>query len=144
MVGDEVLDSFAGKSKALRTIASGWSWTAPVWNSLISYYALRHQQNERFISGFSTVTNTTAAALAGPYTIDIKPLIGTKSFADFSAKPHSIQATVAAGPAAGTTVNATFNADKSQIILTFGAALAAGAAATVAWMVDTHPPTAPV
>jgi hypothetical protein len=139
MVGDEVLDSFAGKSKAARGIATTWSWTAPVWNAAISYFLFRKQQHERFISGVNTYA-VGAAGAGGPFFVDIKTLIGPSSFAAFSNGNHSIQATVAAGTA-GQTVQAAFNADKSQLIFTFDPGVAAAANATVAWIVDTQPPT---
>jgi hypothetical protein len=129
MVGDELIDAFAGKSSMMRSLATVWSYAAPVGNGLTNYLALRNYQHERFISGVAKVK-------AGETTtVELEDYVGTASFSDFTSRDHF----VAAAPrthAVG--ITAVFSADKSQLLLTMQTEVAAITETEVVWVVDTH------
>jgi len=135
MLGDELLDSYAGKSKGGRGVATAWSWGAPVGNFLTSYFPMRNKQHQRFLSGVTTFTPTSAAPKG---TADVKALIGTSSFSTFSGAQHSAVGTVVSG---ADSVNVTFNTDKSQVEFEPVNTTSPAGPVTVAWIVDTDPPS---
>ena len=53
LLGDELVDSFRGKSGVVKGGANLWSYLAPVGNGATIFFLLRNRQHERFISGVS-------------------------------------------------------------------------------------------
>jgi len=96
---------------------------------------MRKKQHQRFLSGVTTFTPTSAAPKG---TADVKALIGTSSFSTFSGAQHSAVGTVVSG---ADSVNVTFNTDKSQVEFEPVNTTSPAGPVTVAWIVDTDPPS---
>lgn len=129
MVGDEVIDAFAGKSSALRSLATVWSYAAPVGNGLTNYLALRNYQHVRFISGVATIDSKNEVV------IELKDYIATGSFDDFKTRDHF----AAAAPRSHDVgVTAILFENNSKLRLTLNNAPETGKPSVdVVWVVDT-------
>jgi hypothetical protein len=99
LVTDDVIDMFAGKSKAMRGVATTWSYLAPIANGALAYFLFRNTQNERFVSGLTTIDATT-----GTGKVDLNGTIGSSDIDDFNSSSHAVVATIVDGSAPDKTI----------------------------------------
>ena len=121
----------------MRGVATTWSYLAPIAYGALAYFLFRNTQNERFVSGLTTID-----ARTGTGRVDLNGTIGSSSIDDFNSSTHAVVATIVDGssaPGAARDVRAILGSD-GFLTLTIDPAAATDATGTVtvAWMVDTQ------
>jgi hypothetical protein len=129
MLGDELIDSFAGGSKGARGVATTWSYVAPVANGLTAFFAFRNKQNERFVSSIAVVKKGEKVV-----TVKLKEFVKKGSFSDFAGQSHAVAANVIGATEAIHEVDV--SDDRTELKITLAAAAAADT--KVAWVLDTY------
>jgi hypothetical protein len=136
LLGDDVISSFAKEKSSWQTVASIWSYGAPVANGAGLYFWFRNKQNQRFVAGITTVQ---AGATA---TQNISDLLRSKdNIKDFNKNRHTVVASLVGKEVNGAvTVRTDVSSDG---VLTVGvgptASLPPGTNVDVAWIIDTSP-----
>ena len=137
LVVDEIVDAFAGRSGALRGVASLWSYLAPIGNGATAFFLLDNQQHERFVSGVTEIP----AGPPGAVTVSLtNGLIAKNAIDDFKKEKHAVVATLLdPASAAGTVTELRATVNDGNLTLTIDPAPTV--AAKVAWIVDTKAST---
>lgn len=131
MVGDDLLDMFAGKSGFARGGATAWSYLAPFLNAGTVYLFLGDKQHVRFVSGVTTVPS-------GSFTVPLTNRIAKGSFEGFKTGKHMVVATLVSPGQAGsppTPAQVSASVNNGELTLTVNPALPN---VNVAWIVDTR------
>jgi hypothetical protein len=137
LVGDELIDHFAGKSSGMKTFANFWSYLAWAGNGATMYYLLKDRQHQRFISGVTEVKNSTGAAADITANVSLTKntaLIAKDFVTDFTSQKHLVVATLVGGVQGNYDLSAEVSGENLKLTIK---ALAANTALTVAWVVDT-------
>jgi hypothetical protein len=146
LTADEILDKVLAKGKARSTVTSGLSFLAPVGHVATSYFFLNDKQHERFVAGTATLI------AGGPNKVTVP--IAKDSKDDFAKLNATVVASIVDDGSNGTnghTPDVRAIVKDGVIEFTFEPGLGATTGTTptplnpgpitVAWMVDTQPPT---
>lgn len=132
LLGDEAIDWFAGKSDALKGLATAWSYGAFAGNGATAYFFLNGKQHERYVSGLADVPD--AGFLDVPIT---DPKIGKDALDDFKKDKHVVVATILSSAASATATDVRADLTNGVLRLTVDPKPAAGSSVKVAYIIDT-------